>query len=78
MVGRTEASKVIRPFDGEGDVAAWLAKVVLCCKPYGSKRCCKARAIVHGRRGAGVVFGNGCCQEDRLQFAKSRVDACIQ
>ena len=29
MAGRIEASKVIRPFDGEGDVVAWLAKVEL-------------------------------------------------
>ena len=29
MAGRTEASKVIRPFDGEGDVVAWLANVEL-------------------------------------------------
>ena len=29
MVGRIKASKVIRPFDGEGDVVAWLAKVEL-------------------------------------------------
>ena len=29
MASRLEASKVIRPFDGEGDVVAWLAKVEL-------------------------------------------------
>ena len=29
MAGRIEASKIIRPFDGEGDVVAWLAKVEL-------------------------------------------------
>ena len=29
MAGRIEASKVIRPFDREGDAVAWLAKVEL-------------------------------------------------
>ena len=29
MAGRIEARKFIRPFDGEGDVVAWPAKVEL-------------------------------------------------
>ena len=29
MAGRMDASQVIRPFNGEGDVSAWLAKVEL-------------------------------------------------
>ena len=29
MAGRLDASRVIKPFDGEGDISAWLAKVEL-------------------------------------------------
>ena len=29
MAGRLDASRVIKPFSGEGDVSAWLAKVEL-------------------------------------------------
>ena len=29
MAGKIEASKTIKSFDGEGDVAAWLAKIEL-------------------------------------------------
>ena len=29
MAGRLDASRVIRPFNGEGDISAWLAKVEL-------------------------------------------------
>ena len=78
MAGRIEASKVIRPFDGEGDVVAWPAKVELVASLTETKDVAKLVPLY--LEGGALAFHLEMDAAKRADYnlLSRRVDACIQ